>query len=119
MAIDWLPHDELDSMNGEPAYAFEKLSAKFEVIRIHSDGWLVLNWDKEKFWLKFAAMDFFYSDGDNINLYLKPVFYGDGPTGNLREFRHTYWGDDGYMFYANKKTIVGALELLSKYYDFD
>jgi len=120
MEIPWLKHDEICPMgNDDKAYSLERISKEFEITPLSKSAWLVLNWNEEKYWLKFVVFDFFYSDADNKNVMLQPVFHGEGTGGALRECRHTWWGDNGYIFYPNKNTIELALKELSKYFDFD
>lgn len=50
------------------------------------------------------------------------VFHGSGPSGSLRELRHTYWGEpdnSGYIFYPNGKLIAAAFEALKEWFDCD
>lgn len=50
-----------------------------------------------------------------VKLYL--ILHGDGPAGELRELRHTYWGDDGYLFYPDVRVIVAAMAALKEWLD--
>lgn len=48
------------------------------------------------------------------------IFYGEGPSGNLRECRHTYWGEEdnhGYIFYLDGRLITAAFRRLSEFFD--
>lgn len=93
---------------------------KYEVIELlPEDAWIALKWDNEKFWLDFAVLRFEHSDNDGSNIAVKTMLHGSGPSGNLRECRHTYWGENGYIFYPNKKVIKAALNELGKYFDLD
>jgi hypothetical protein len=47
------------------------------------------------------------------------VFHGEGPSGALRELRHTYWGEDGYIFYPNGELISKAFVALREWFDCD
>ena len=67
-------------------------------------------------WLKWCFLE--WSGGDTSgNDSFKPFMYGEGPSGALRECRHSYIGDDGYVFYLNKKNFIAALDWLSQHYD--
>lgn len=48
---------------------------------------------------------------------LEVVMYGDGYTDSLRECRHTYWGDSGYIFYPNAKHFTAIFKELAVYFD--
>lgn len=62
---------------------------------------------------RFAAST---SDGSHPTLYER-VFDGEGPSGDLRELRHTDWGKDGYLFYAPGELIADAFEKLKEWFD--
>lgn len=113
--IDWLKI--VKNYNGDDAYTLD--SAKdFEVVELFQNGKLILNFDKNKFILNFAVMSFCSSDMDGENILLSPVFNGSGCLGNLRECRHTWWGDeDGYVYYPDGRLIKDAFDKLSKYFD--
>ncbi|WP_374029805.1 hypothetical protein [Bdellovibrio bacteriovorus] len=96
-------------------YSLNEVREKFEVVQLTTDGYLVLNWDKEMFWLRFAVLDF--HTGFDDDTFLSIVFHGEGWVGKLRECRHTWWGDAGYLFYPNGVLIGKALAELSKYFD--
>jgi hypothetical protein len=121
--IPWLESEvEIDLMdNREAVYSLDKARAKFEVREICHDGYLVLNWDhppgEKRLWLKFAVMNFYTSDCDGANTALVCVFHGEGPSDCLRECRHTYWGESGYIFYPNGELIAAAFKALSEFFD--
>jgi hypothetical protein len=48
------------------------------------------------------------------------VFHGSGPSGGLRELRHTWWGapdDGGYLFYPDFTLLEAAFKALRKWFD--
>lgn len=49
----------------------------------------------------------------------QPLFHGEGPSGTLRELRHTHWGhaDDGYLHEPNGALIAAAFEALKRWFD--
>lgn len=115
--IDWLEH-EISPVNDEDIlYSISAAQEKFEVRQLNRNGWLVLNWDETKFLLKFAVLEFAFSDADGGNIRGQCLFHGSGPTGSLRECRHTYWGEDGYIFYPNGPIISAAFKVLAEFYD--
>lgn len=105
MKIDWL--ESFLNDKDEIVYSLDKIPVAYEIREI-TNGWVVLNWHDET-WLKFAVLE---SDGSS-------VFHGEGPSGSLRECRHTYWGYDGYIFYPNARLITDAFRVLSEFYDLD
>lgn len=113
--LDWIKTNVIEIWDDNYVYSL-KACQNFEVVPLIKDySYLVLKWDSEKFNLDFAVMEFFMSDMSDTML--KCTFYGSGPTGNLRECRHTYWGENGYVFYPHGPTIIAAFKELSKYYD--
>lgn len=54
-------------------------------------------------------------DGEKMSV----VFHGNGPSGALRELRHTYWGENGYIFYPHGVLIASAFEALREWFDCD
>lgn len=117
----WLvPYVQQDH-NGEPVYPIDKLRVEFDVRELPG-GWIVFQHEsKYGNWKYFAVLRFAQSETNGENELDSIVFYGDGPGGkpeeSLRECRHTYWGEDGYIFYPDGKLIVAALTALSEFYD--
>lgn len=101
----------------DEGYSLDDARSRYEVRDLPGKGYLVLNWDAERFWLKFAVLSFLSSSGDDTEVEMDLQFHGEGPTGNLRECRHTYWGDGGYIFYPSGKVISAGLEALSEFFD--
>lgn len=119
MKIDWLEAETEKSSCDDVLYSLDKVKVAHEVEKLscQHDSFLVLN-KKDEHWMKFAVLSFYQSNTDGSQMTLIEVFHGEGPTG-LRECRHTYWGDSGYIFYPHKSVIISALEKLSQYYDLD
>lgn len=111
--LDGIKDDEQDTV----VYSLDSIKAKYEVREICPNAWLVLKWDTDHLWLNFALLAFHSSDGDDKNILTDCVFYGEGPVGSLKEYRHTYWGNNGYIFYPNQRIITEGLKALSEFYD--
>lgn len=47
------------------------------------------------------------------------LMQGEGPVDNLKECRHTYWGDGGYISYPNASHFRAVLDWLDKHYEMD
>lgn len=117
-SLDWLTPVPDASGSIEEVFALDEATLKYVVLSLAPGGWLILNWDKEHFWLKFACVEFVSSDLDGSGTQVRCVFHGTGPTEGLREFRHTWWGDgNGYLFYAPREIITAALKALDEFYD--
>lgn len=64
----------------------------------------------------FAVLDLAYT-AEIGGVKLSLVFHGEGPSDGLRELRHTYWGEDGYLFYPDARVITAALAALKEWFD--
>lgn len=113
--VDWL--GDAGGSDIDSTYSLGKIKAQFDVRELTRDGWLALHWDEERIWLKFAVLEFHTSDVNNENILVSCLFHGEGPTGSLRECRHTWWGEDGYLFYPDGAIISAALKALSEHFD--
>jgi hypothetical protein len=98
-------------------YPLDLAKERFVVRDLDGGGYLILNFNEDNLHLDFAVMGFGYSVDDQI--FLSVVFYGHGPMGALRQCRHTYWGDAGYIFYPNGKIIQAGLKALEEFFDMD
>lgn len=54
-------------------------------------------------------------EGDDL---YSVVAHGSGPSGSLREPRHTYFGEDGYVFYVNPAILTWGFKQLERWFDF-
>lgn len=68
-------------------------------------------------WVKLNFLEFHSSEIDDSNILCNTVMYGFGYTGSSRELRHTYWGEDGYIFYPEAEKITAIVEYCKKYFD--
>jgi hypothetical protein len=113
--IDWLNSDHR-GMSDNIVYLLSEVNDKCQIIELDNEGYLALVYDEEsEFKLTFAV--FTSNSSDDKDTYLTVQFHGYGFTGGLRECRHTYWGEDGYLFYPNGRVIRLAFKELSKYFD--
>jgi hypothetical protein len=111
MKCEWL---EADADN---EYSLDAVRGAFEVVPLEKDGYLILNFDKDRFWLNFAVLRWQSSNQKGGDVHCGMVFHGSGPTGSLRELRHTWWGEDGYLFYVPGALVSNAFKALSAYFD--
>ncbi len=112
----WL-ESEINPANGEGKMFSLDKARQFHEVRdlIPGKAWLVLSHGTS--WVKFAVLEFSMSNTDGSNAFASSVFFGEGPTGYLRECRHTYWGKDGYVFYPSGPIILAAFKALSEFFD--
>jgi len=121
--IKWLD-SEPDLADGTTFYYhLVKAKNRYEVRKICNEAWLILNWDalhhKERLFLRFAVLQQYSSDISGESIQTKCVFHGEGFSGNLRECRHTWWGEngEGYIFFPRAMVIKAALEMLGEFFD--
>lgn len=115
--IDWIPSSKEESINGDTdVYSFDYIKDNFKYKELIRNGLLVLK-QKEDYWLDFAVLEFHCSNSDDTSKMYSMIFYGSGTLGALRECRHTYWGEEGYLFYPDGKLITAAFLELSEYFD--
>lgn len=111
---------------GDTLYFLDEIKEKAtKIVEINNNNWLVLYTNKyyddskslKDCWLQFALLQFSQSELNGDNTLVSCVFSGEGPTSSLREFRHTYWGKDGYNFYLPIDATIKALTYLKEFYD--
>lgn len=72
-------------------------------------------------WIDWALLSWVSgpsTPGDGPEQY-SVTMHGSGAGGILRESRHTYFGDKGYVFYVSPKTIAWAFDCLREWFDYD
>lgn len=73
----------------------------------HNDG-LVIN---------YALFRFAESDADGSNVKVELIYSGQGISGGLREMRHTYFANEGYIYYLPMDMLIESFQILKKYFD--
>lgn len=119
--IDWLKHQVRDDIGTDTklVYSLNDIKAlNLDVIELADAGILVIQ-KEDDLHVNFALLQEDCDDGEDR--FFSVVFHGRGPSGSLRECRHTYWGEDGngYIFYPPFDLIIAALNELKKYFDGD
>lgn len=101
--------------NNEDEYLFDALKDKFNHVVF---GGNLFIYHIEDIWMNFAFFELNGSqieDGVEINSTGRLFWYGDGPTGNLRELRHSYFPE--YVFYASPVFIKDCCDIILEYFD--
>ena len=96
-----------------------------EVISLEGDGLLAVRYDAEQFSVSFVVFSFVggpMTSGAEVVDGKKwdRVFSGNGPSGTLRELRHTSWGEPdapGYLHCPSGKVISDAFRMLRRWFD--
>lgn len=82
--------------------------------------WVAVHLSEDGVIRSFAAFEWVSEDDDDT--YVSLMFHGEGTGPNLKELRHTHWGDKpypGYVFYMHVDKTIAALQVLKKYFDGD
>lgn len=122
--IDLLPVTNLD--NGDPAYAVDDLRKHATTVINLEGGGLLAVLEKDTH-VSFIVTTFAEGPSTQNGQVVGPelherVFHGSGPSGSLRELRHTYWGEQnngGYIYYPSAKLITDAFRQLQRWFDCD
>jgi hypothetical protein len=113
--------------NEDPMYADEEVRCKattvidLRVIDCGRPGGLLCVLEND-IHVSFVVLSFAESTVEGAQTMWHRVFHGSGPSGALRELRHTFWGDPnnaGYIFYPNAKLITEAFHHLNRWFDCD
>ena len=83
------------------------------VIDLPSDAKLIIRTTKA--WVTFACFVFAFQEGTTI--YYDVLFHGEGTADPLKECRHTYVGDNGYVFYMPLDVMAAAIAELQKVFE--
>jgi hypothetical protein len=112
--------------NGDPTYADEEVRCKSTTVIelcMHNGrpgGLLCVR--EDDIHVSFVVLTFASSTVEDAQTMWRRVFHGSGPSGALRELRHTYWGEvdnSGYIFYPNARLITEAFHHLNRWFDCD
>lgn len=102
----------------------KELRSFFDVVVVKDNGCFCIknHKDKDSIWKYFAILSFASSNTDGTDAEYDCFWFGEGPSGTLRECRHSYFGNspseiDGYVFYLNRAVMNDAFDFLSEYYD--
>lgn len=104
---------------GDACYSITELKKPNFNLEALNEDFLVLSRKDEHDWLEFCFLEVNsrelpYSEDSTLCTVL---WHGEGPSGSMRECRHSYIGEDGYVFYVSKKNFTAALEWLERHYD--
>jgi hypothetical protein len=108
-------HSELDLL-GEEEYLLDdiKKQCRTSITEIVPSHWIGI--DSVDSWMEFILVKV-SSEVDGV-VKVNKVMEGSGSLG-LREMRHTYWGNAGYLYYVNGDAIIKTLQFLKQYFDED
>ena len=109
------------SKDGIQNFSLDELKEFCTTVEPLPHGCSLCVFEKDELWIQFLLVEFHKSDLDEQHTRVTAVFEGEGTSGNLRECRHIFWGEkrDGHTFYLPAQAVIGALEKLKKYFDFE
>jgi len=108
------------SNTDEFMYNIGKLLGVFEIVKKLRDDSFIVAYNESDNWYDFVFLEW-ESESDE-GVFYKELCRVSGPGGkdsSLRECRHTYFADNGYIFYMKKENIRAMLDFLEEYYDLD
>lgn len=85
-----------------------------------SGGRLIVHGAVEDVHIEWALLDCVssqHSDGSPDQY--EVAMHGSGVGSSLREARHTYFGEKGYIYYVNPALLAWAFGCLREWFDFD
>lgn len=94
--------------------------ATYTLDLVGSKGGLLAVCETETNWVEFTVFEFAGKHSDESFTRYSRVFHGIGPSGSLRELRHTFWGEPdngGYIFYPDGRLICDAFQKLGRWFD--
>lgn len=78
--------------------------------------------EQEGFYVTWVLFDFAQCSlkaGVEVDHRYKVLAHGYGPSGSLREARHTHIGERGYVFYVMPDLLTAAFKILERWFNFD
>lgn len=96
-------------------YKLEDLKQNFDNVEILSEEYFIVAYNNSDCWYDFYFFE--WNSTSDEGQYFKEYAKVSGPSDNLRECRHTYFQNEGYIFYLEKKKMLLFIEFLERYYD--
>ncbi len=107
-------HDKHNNGSGVAYYRVAPLVEYFDEWReLSSDFFAGIN--DEDGWMSIAFFEEDWSDDENS--YVNLLFTSEGPSGSLRELRHTNFQNGGYVFMMSLSDMQLALGVLGEFFD--
>lgn len=112
--------------NDEPVYWEPEIRAvSTTVIDLPGDGMLAVI--EEDITVQVVLFEFACGPTFKNGIEIEPrayqrIMHGSGPSGSLRELRHTFWGEpenSGYIHYPSAELITAAFKALERWFDCD
>lgn len=97
---------------GQPTYLLNPQPGD-QVIDLPDDAKLIIR--TESSWVTFAC--FTFSTQEGTTTYYDMLLHGEGTAPPLKECRHTYVGEQGYVFYMPLDVMAAAIAELQKVFE--
>ena len=101
----------------EKEYYLQEIKKYYKIEELLEDRLWVASTMEMEIHQTLIFLKFNYSDDDGINV--TTLFSIEGPIGNLKEGRHTYFPENGYIFYMNYEEMCISLNHCKKYFEMD
>lgn len=116
--MTWVSCGKSITGDGATVYRVSEQSATHRIDLGH-DAWLLVR--EDGIHVEFAVF-LLHTGGasDGTPDHHTRLLYGSGPSANLRECRHIWWGepgDSGYTFYLNFEIVEAALRELRRWFN--
>lgn len=103
--------------NDEDAYLLDELKKSFEFKEF---GRNLVIFHNEDDWISFAFFKWQQAECTDVkDVYINAqgelYWYGCGPSGNLRELRHSFFSE--YIFYLDTNFLIECSNWLKQYFD--
>lgn len=115
--MNWIKLAKPSTLNPEKqAYYLSDLMKVGQLQQLGEHLWAIVVSSPED-WKEWAIFEWQCSDENLVETTM--LVSGCGPTGYLKECRHTYWGENGYIFYPNAEHLKLALNWLETMYEME
>ena len=92
------------------------LKSEYDVVTLN-EGLYVVQDTKREHWTRLHFL--VANSWSDEETYVESLFKCEGTGDVLRECRHTYFPNDGYVFYMNYSDMTRALDYCKKFFDMD
>lgn len=112
-----IPDYDTDAFYNKPECRLSSyIESEYEVLALNKGLYVVKDTTRDH-WTKLHFL--VPNSWDDEETYVTSLFKCEGTGGVLRECRHTYFPNDGYVFYMNHQDMINALNYCKEFFDMD
>jgi hypothetical protein len=97
-------------------YSVKRLKQELDCEELLQENLYVFKKSDNYGWMNFAFANFIHLDDNDV--YVEIFWKGCGQS-ELGECRHSWLGEDGYVFYINRSHFDKCFDWLEQYYELD